>query len=59
MVVQALRPEATLKIEITILHRLVWRDVVPFDPVILRPYEDGVRGELGARLETIMRGLPQ
>ena len=34
--------------DVAVLHRLARRDVVPFDTVILRPGEDGVRGELGA-----------
>lgn len=31
-----------------VLHRIAGRDVVPLDAMILRPGEDGVRGELGA-----------
>ena len=29
-----------------VLHRLARLDVVPLDAVILRPFQDGVRGEL-------------
>ena len=32
----------------SVLHWLARRDIVPFDPVILRPGEDSVPGELGA-----------
>ncbi len=35
-------------LDITVLHGLARRDVVPFDAMILRPGEDGVRGELRA-----------
>ena len=34
--------------DITVLNRLAGPDLVPFHPVILRPDEGGVRGELGA-----------
>jgi hypothetical protein len=30
------------------LHRLAGRNVMPFDAVLIRPGEDGVRGELAA-----------
>ncbi len=32
----------------TVLHRLAWRDEMPFDLAIPAPLEDGVRGQLGA-----------
>lgn len=35
-------------VDIAVLHRLVRRDVMPLDAVILRQSEDGVRGEFGA-----------
>src|ERR1700689_5281143 len=31
-----------------ILHRLSWRNEMPDDPVVVRPGEHGVRGELGS-----------
>ena len=46
-------------LDIPVLHRLARRDVVPFDAMILRPGEDGVRGELRAGSETITPGLPR
>lgn len=35
-------------LDLTVLHWLPRRDVVPVDVVVLRPGEDGVEGELGA-----------
>lgn len=40
-----------------ILHGLAWRDEVPGDPVLLRPAEQGVRGELGAVIGNDHAGL--
>ena len=31
-----------------VLHRLSWRNEMPDDPVVVRPGEHGVRGELGS-----------
>jgi hypothetical protein len=36
------------RLDVAVLHRSAWRDVVPIDTMILRPYQRGVRGELGA-----------
>lgn len=33
---------------IAVLHRLSWRDIVPLNLVILRPGQDGIRGEFRA-----------
>src|SRR5271168_2438161 len=42
-----------------VLHRLSRRDEMPDEPVVLHPGEQGVRGELGPIVETIMPGLPR
>jgi hypothetical protein len=40
-----------------ILHRLSWRNEMPDDPVVLRPGEHGVRGELGPIVRDDHAGL--
>src|SRR4029078_12796722 len=35
-------------LDVAVLHRPTWRDVMPFDSLILRPAQDRIRGELGA-----------
>src|SRR6202034_1179789 len=40
-----------------ILHRLSWRNEMPDDPVVLRPGEHGVRGELGPVVRDDHAGL--
>src|SRR6201994_4759142 len=42
-----------------ILHRLSWRNEMPDDPVVLRPGEHGVRGELGPIVREDLPGLPR
>src|SRR6185312_11254157 len=34
--------------DVAVLHRLAWRNVVPFELMLLAPAQDCVRGELGA-----------
>ena len=47
--VQEFVPHPTVEaLNVSVLHWLSWRDVMPFDAMILRPDEDGVRGELRA-----------
>ena len=49
MLVEALIAQpADEALDEAILHGLARRDVVPFDPALLLPCEDGVRGQLGA-----------
>ncbi len=49
MLVEAFVPEAPVKaLDEAVLHGLSWRDVVPFHTVVLRPFQHGVRGELGS-----------
>jgi hypothetical protein len=31
-----------------VLHGFTWRDVVPCDAALIRPYQDGIAGELAA-----------
>ena len=46
--VQQLVPHLAIEtLDVAVLHGLPRHDVVPLDPLILRPGEDGVRGELG------------
>src|SRR5271156_5242246 len=40
-----------------VLHRLSWRNEMPDDPVVLRPGEHGVRGELGPIVRDDHTGL--
>src|ERR1700733_6333845 len=42
-----------------ILHRPSWRNEMPDDPVVVRPGEHGVRGELGPIVRDVMPGLPR
>ena len=47
--VQPLFPHLAIEaLDLTFLHGLTRHDVAPLDPLILRPGEDGVRGELRA-----------
>jgi hypothetical protein len=47
--VEAFVPQATVEaLHEAVLHRLARRDVVPLDPSLLRPAQDGRRGQLGA-----------
>jgi len=49
MLVEAFVAEATVEaLHEGVLDRLAWRDVVPFDAVVLLPAEDGVRRKFGA-----------
>ena len=49
VLVQALVAQATIKaFDKAVLLRLARRDVMPLDPGVLAPGEDGVTGELGA-----------
>ena len=41
----------------TVLHRLAWRDVVPFDPVLGTPPQDGVGGQFRAVVADNHSGL--
>src|SRR5271155_2907957 len=40
-----------------VLHRLSWRNEMPDDPVVLRPGEHGVRGELSPMVRDDHAGL--
>ena len=58
VLVKAFIPKAAIEaLDKAVLHRFPRRDVMPFDPTILLPFEDGVRGQLGpvARPEEALR----
>ena len=44
-------------LDVAVLHRLAWRDVMPFHPILLCPAQDGIRSELGAVVRNDHAGL--
>ena len=60
VLVQAFIPQAAIEaFHEAVLHRLAWRDVMPFHTAIFLPFEHGVRRQLGAvarREEGLLRG---